>query len=193
MLTRTLSLTRKEFAPGNLVRRFSSRRKKDSGGINGYEDDTEDDDSQYQNPAGRLHMRGGSGGRDDGSYFTDSPTGRAPAYPVDQASISVAGRGPNQGPVRSQFHRTPTGLSAKQIRRTGVREINLEGGLDICLNVEISQKDPAGITTPYRLLVPALWYEEETPGQAAKDVQLGLRRWMSLSRKKGNTKEVSHV
>ncbi|KAF2237100.1 hypothetical protein EV356DRAFT_44463 [Viridothelium virens] len=34
--------------------------------------------------------------------------------------------------------------------------VNLEYGLDICLNVENSQKDPAGITTPYRLLVPAL-------------------------------------
>ena len=37
--------------------------------------------------------------------------------------------------------------------------VNLEHGLDICLNVENSQKDPAGITTPYRLLVPALWYD----------------------------------
>ena len=37
--------------------------------------------------------------------------------------------------------------------------VNLEFGLDICLNVENSQKDPSGITTPYRLLVPALWYE----------------------------------
>ncbi|KAI9662865.1 MAG: hypothetical protein M1821_007912 [Bathelium mastoideum] len=37
--------------------------------------------------------------------------------------------------------------------------VNLEHGLDICLNVENSQRDPAGITTPYRLLVPALWYE----------------------------------
>ena len=43
---------------------------------------------------------------------------------------------------------------------SGVDHINLEHGLDIKLNCEISQKDPAGITVPYRLLVPALWYTE---------------------------------
>ncbi len=37
--------------------------------------------------------------------------------------------------------------------------INLEHGLDIVLNCEVNQKDPAGITVPYRLLIPALFYE----------------------------------
>ncbi|TVY64340.1 Uncharacterized protein LSUE1_G008661, partial [Lachnellula suecica] len=46
VLTRTLSLTRKDFTPGKLFRR-SSKRKQDSGGINGYEDST-DEDSEYQ-------------------------------------------------------------------------------------------------------------------------------------------------
>ncbi|KAL9086998.1 MAG: hypothetical protein Q9165_006826 [Trypethelium subeluteriae] len=46
--------------------------------------------------------------------------------------------------------------------------VNLEYGLDICLNVENSQKDPAGITTPYRLLVPALWYEGRPDENTAK-------------------------
>lgn len=36
--------------------------------------------------------------------------------------------------------------------------INLQYGLDIIINCEVSQRDPAGITFPYRLLVPALWY-----------------------------------
>lgn len=40
----------------------------------------------------------------------------------------------------------------------GTGEINLEHGLDIVLNCEVSQKNPAGTTSPYRLLVPALWY-----------------------------------
>ena len=39
--------------------------------------------------------------------------------------------------------------------------ISLEHGLDIVLNCEVNQKDPAGITVPYRLLIPALWYEGE--------------------------------
>ncbi|TVY33084.1 Uncharacterized protein LSUB1_G007596 [Lachnellula subtilissima] len=186
VLTRTLSLTRKDFTPGNLFRK-SSKRRQDSGGINGYEDDTEDDDSQYQQSTGRPRMRGGSGGRDD-SYFPDmdSPTGRVPAHPVEQASTSIAGNTPHMGPPpRMQFHRTPTGLSARQIMRPRNRPVNLEGGLDICLNMEVSQKDPAGITMPYRLLVPALWYEEENPGEAAEQVQAGMKRWMSFSKKKG--------
>lgn len=37
--------------------------------------------------------------------------------------------------------------------------INLEQGLDIEINCEVSQKDPAGITVPYRLLIPTLWYD----------------------------------
>jgi hypothetical protein len=38
-------------------------------------------------------------------------------------------------------------------------QVNLEGGLDICLNVEVNPKDPTGITVPYRMLVPKLLYE----------------------------------
>ncbi|KAF2001288.1 hypothetical protein P154DRAFT_619607 [Amniculicola lignicola CBS 123094] len=57
----------------------------------------------------------------------------------------------------SPFHRRPSLLGKKGLSQGG-DYINLEGGLDICLNLEVSQKDPAGITTPYRLLVPALHY-----------------------------------
>lgn len=61
------------------------------------------------------------------------------------------------------FHRRPTGLSEKGVLKKADKldrggHINLEGGLDISLNVEVNQKDPAGITNPYRLLVPALDY-----------------------------------
>jgi hypothetical protein len=52
----------------------------------------------------------------------------------------------------STFHRRDSALS-----KLGKSQyINLEGGLDICLNLEVSQKDPAGITAPYHILVPAL-------------------------------------
>ncbi|KAI1459548.1 hypothetical protein F4805DRAFT_66052 [Annulohypoxylon moriforme] len=66
-------------------------------------------------------------------------------------------------PVRKPFHRTPTGLSAKKLQKRGAAryEVDLQGGLDVCLNVEVNPKDPAGITVPYRLLVPRLWYEYE--------------------------------
>lgn len=191
VLTRTLSLTRKDFKPGNMFR-SSSKRKKDSGGINGYEDDTDEDYSEDEQPTARMRMRGGSGGHDDDGYFPamESPLGREPSHAVGKAPTSVAGSTPYRGPPpKPQFHRTPTGLSARQLKRTGARPINLEGGLDICLNMEVSPKDPAGITMPYRLLVPALWYVEENEGEAAEHVKMGMKRWVSFSNKKGKGRE----
>lgn len=46
--------------------------------------------------------------------------------------------------------------------------INLLYGLDIIINCEVSQRDPAGKTVPYRLLVPTLWhhglgYQNDSP------------------------------
>ncbi|KAK8229659.1 hypothetical protein HDK77DRAFT_362843, partial [Phyllosticta capitalensis] len=77
-------------------------------------------------------------------------------------------------PRPNPFHRRPTGLSVKAARKGGPFDpdagydsddpdnvagaINLEHGLDVVLNLEVSQHEPVGITTPYRLLVPALEY-----------------------------------
>lgn len=36
--------------------------------------------------------------------------------------------------------------------------VDLEGGLDVSLHVEVEQGSRFGITKPYRILVPALWY-----------------------------------
>lgn len=91
------------------------------------------------------------------------------------------------------FHRTPTGASAKQLKRTRTWDVNITGGLDITLNVEVSAKDPAGITVPYRLLVPKLWYDA-AEGEAVElpvNGEGGVRRLLSLSRgvsKSGNAK-----
>ncbi|KAF5871611.1 uncharacterized protein Bfra_008634 [Botrytis fragariae] len=161
-LKRTLSLTRKDFT--GLFRRNSKRR--DSGGINGYGSESEDDLSYNPNLDGSATMRGGAG---DEYYAFENEAPRATSYSEKQAATSVAGSQP-QEPVfqRNKFHRTPTGLSEKQIRKGNYQDINLEGGLDICLNVEVNQKDPAGITMPYRLLVPALWYEDDMGDEAAK-------------------------
>jgi hypothetical protein len=191
-LTRTLSLTRRDFLPKGLFRR-ASRRKADSGGINGYGSETEDDEyyDQQQQQNARSGLRGG--GAEEESYFPamTPATGREPSHPIEQAQTSVAGSNPQQGPPRNQFHRTPTGLSEKQ-RRQGAPEVNLEGGLDICLNFEVNHKDPAGITMPYRLLVPALWYEEVNEGEAARNVAGGVKRWMSFAnRAKGEGKTLA--
>ena len=186
MLTRTLSLTRKDFMPATLFRRNSRRRRDDN--INGYGSETEEEYYSDSPPIQRSGIRGGSGGRDDDDgYFPAMPPtkGRAADNSMGEATTSVAGGTPQQGFVRSQFHRTPTGLSLKQIKKGGENvAVNLEGGLDICLNMEVNQKDPAGITMPYRLLVPALWYDENgQEGVAAERVQGGMNQW--LDRAKG--------
>ncbi|CZR55455.1 uncharacterized protein PAC_05343 [Phialocephala subalpina] len=188
VLTRTLSLTRKDFMPAGLFRR-NSKRKPDNGGINGYEDDSASDMS-FQDDAPRSGLRGGSGGpEDDDGYFPSMPAsgGRSKDAPLAKAPTSVAGAGPSKGLERNAFKRTPTGLSQKLRKKGGNFEINLENGLDICLNVEISPKDPAGATMPYRLLVPALWYEDtdEVEHEREKPRPSGLKRFMSVSKGKG--------
>ncbi len=192
VLTRTLSLTRRDFMPKGLFRRTSKRRP-DDGGINGYGAESETDDEFYgqlQQQTARSGLRGG--GAEEASYFPamGAAMGRDNADPVVHTS-SEAGDIRQQVPLRSQFHRTPTGLSEKQ-RRQGATEVNLEDGLDICLNFEVNHKDPAGITIPYRLLVPALWYEEVEEGEAARNVARGMKRWMSFARRvKGNGKRLA--
>jgi hypothetical protein len=57
----------------------------------------------------------------------------------------------------STFHRRPSVLGKSGLKQKG-DFVNLQGGLEICLNMEVSQHDPAGITAPYRLIVPALNY-----------------------------------
>lgn len=87
------------------------------------------------------------------------------------------------------FLRRPTNLSQKATKKNKDNGedgrnalVNLEGGLDVTLNLEVNPKDPAGITTPYRLLVPALWHEgglEPEPAQIVK----GWRKWFGRGRK----------
>jgi hypothetical protein len=108
--------------------------------------------------------------------------------PVRSASFDVTPGGEvlSLAPVRRPFHRTPTNLSEKKKRTGGgAHDVNLEFGLDICLNVEVSQKDPAGITVPYRLLVPALWYEEGEDGPIShvQRKPSGFKRLMSFGAK----------
>jgi len=85
--------------------------------------------------------------------------------------------------------RCRTDLSVKEIKAraksgSGPREfINLEGGLDITLNCEVNPKDPAGITTPYRLLVPALWFE----GEFEPSIPHVKNRWMKWRIRKEST------
>ena len=180
-LSRTMSLGRDESPKkpggffGSLTRRISQSRRPDDGGINGqWGEESDDEDYYYGDPRAygdpRMQasqqpqssgLRGGgiedeySEGDDD--YFTAQPPRRAQTMGSQDAKPE-----PEFPPTRP-FHRTPTGLSTKQKRQADNYEVDLEGGLDICLNVEVNPKDPTGITMPYRLLVPKLFYEW-TPG-----------------------------
>ncbi|KAJ8105833.1 hypothetical protein OPT61_g9942 [Boeremia exigua] len=74
----------------------------------------------------------------------------------------------------SEFRRRPSVLTKKGLQQKQKGDfINLEGGLDISLNMEVSQHDPAGITMPYRLLVPALSYTAPEPGVVEKQPRKG--------------------
>lgn len=179
---RRFSFTREDVNPRSLFRRISSRGVPPSS----YRDDM--DFNQTQRPASmngdrpaRLYdgqMRSGSGSLQQTPFSAAAPNRNQPhgesidrRASFDQPSSSV--KNSNGHPVRpGNFTRRPTNLSEKAARKgivPGVdkegnevdvnEHINLEGGLDIILNCEISQKDPAGITMPYRLLVPALWYD----------------------------------
>ncbi|KOS21367.1 Uncharacterized protein ESCO_005152 [Escovopsis weberi] len=79
------------------------------------------------------------------------------------------------------FHRIPTDMTPQQMRQPEKHAVNLEGGLDICLNVEVNSKEPTGITVPYRILVPRLFYnyDPETDDLPAAE-PTGIKRLLSI-------------
>ncbi|KAL1603850.1 hypothetical protein SLS60_005442 [Paraconiothyrium brasiliense] len=162
-LTRTLS----DYTPGKMVRRLS--------GTGGRRQERGPPISYYNNPANTVaHDRQT---QPQSSFSPERPErprsrrnsltslfkrrasvdsvnapGSTHSVPAQRHSLTDDSPG---GPPN--FYRRPSVLGKKGVRRGG-EPINLAGGLDICLNLEVSQHDPAGITTPYRLLVPALDY-----------------------------------
>lgn len=174
--------------------------------------------------SGRMGLRGGAGSQEyvagDDSHFTASrPPKNDRHYPPPagvsrhQRSVSAGGSstmtaGGNVG--GKPLSRTPTGLSAKQIKRAGgdaaAFDVDVEGALEVTINVEVSPKDPAGITTPYRLVVPrlvynydleegAVWKKTKSHGGVKKLLGVGggstggIKRWVSLRRGKSSTSQ----
>ena len=148
-LQRTLSLTRGDVKPGNLIRRLSGRGPPPS----------------YNYPPSNKHDT-------EDSPSSPPPDGYFPPQPkTPQRAATISGNGDQRHssaplPRPGNFHRRPTNMSEKAAAKGGDQDdttghINLEHGLDVVLNCEVNQKDPAGITVPYRLLIPALWYEGE--------------------------------
>ena len=161
---RRFSFTKGDANPRNFMRRLSSRNAPPSAYRDGnpqFRSASYDGSQPTSNgsPFG-MGRRGSSSRR--ASFDSQEPTRRASSF--DHTSAGA--------PKRPGMLRRPTNLSEKAARKGDVPaldaegneidvndHVNLDGGLDIVLNVEVNQKDPAGITTPYRLLVPALWYD----------------------------------
>ncbi|PNP80026.1 hypothetical protein FNYG_06736 [Fusarium nygamai] len=163
----------------SFIRRPSQRRAADDGGINGTWGDEDDyDDEEYwdepQSPrrggARPSGIRGGAAYDEytegDDSYFMSQPrrsqTVGSRAMSHSREAVGYIPPAPRPG----NFYRTPTGLSTKQKKQADKYTVDLEGGLDITLNVEINPKDPTGITKPYRLLVPKLFYDYDADNEA---------------------------
>ncbi|KAF2869546.1 hypothetical protein BDV95DRAFT_547996 [Massariosphaeria phaeospora] len=162
-LTRTFS----DYTPGKLVRRISaggSRRGRDgppmaynnnpayataderqAGPQSSFSPDRSERPRSRRNSITSLFKR---------RVSIDNTTNSAQTLPTPRNRDSSASPSAERP---STFHRRPSMLGKKGVKQQG-DYINLQGGLDICLNLEVSQHDPAGITTPYRLLVPALDY-----------------------------------
>ena len=175
-LMRTLSLGSR---PRNLLRRKSNKARPDDGGINGSWGD--DDEDVFAAPAqphssrtggNSLGLRGGAGSEfeiGDDAHFTARSPRRAFTQPMQSKMHNqqpYPGVSDDGGAPIRPFQRTPTALSMKKLKKHGPErfEVNTEGSLEVCLNVEVNPKDPAGITVPYRLLVPRLWYEYQGEG-----------------------------
>ncbi|PYH89384.1 hypothetical protein BO71DRAFT_444615 [Aspergillus ellipticus CBS 707.79] len=155
-LKRTVSLTRGDKPPrAGLLRRLSMRGPP---------------------PTKEFNLGAPPGGRRmsmDGS-FPATETGDAPFPPPGEFK---------PGP----FLRRPTNLSQKSAKRGDDGAggfINLEGGLSITLNLELNPKDPAGITTPYKLLVPALHCDGAEFDPPANPIRKGWRKWLGVRRRK---------
>ena len=168
-LQRTLSLTREDVKPGNLIRRLSQRGPPPTSmkypvPNNAYPPSPPESDSNlptdgYASFQARKRLSSDNHSANNVQRHSSAPLSRP-----------------------GNFQRRPTNLSIRAAKKGGADDgeddhINLEHGLDIVLNCEISQKDPAGITVPYRLLVPALWYEGDGDVNDAP-----LRRKSFLSR-----------
>lgn len=126
-------------------------------------------------------------------YFASRPSPSAPTANTNGNLNSSVRHSSAPLPRPGGFHRRPTNMSEKAVKKGGNDyndgHINLEHGLDILINCEVNQKDPAGITVPYRLLIPALWYDDDgDPNDVRYRKQSWIKRLGSISvkRKKGS-------
>jgi hypothetical protein len=194
---RTLS----DYAPGQMVRRLSGQQTRPSARSRGpplsyrnnpaYAAADEEQVGHHQpqssfSPDRSEPERPTRSRRNSLSSLFRRRTSADNARPDTAESVPLQGRNSFGHDRPSNFHRRPSILSKKGSKQYG-DFINLEGGLDICLNVEVSQHDPAGITMPYRLLVPALHYVEPEAGVVEKERRKSRGIFGAFGGKRKNT------
>jgi hypothetical protein len=130
--------------------------------------------------------------RGDEAAFNRRASVDVPAQPHENGDSYFPGPGGPAPPRPGNFHRRPTNLSQKAAKKAAKQGddgagayINLEGGLAITLNLEISPQDPSGVTTPYKLLVPALHYDGTEYDPPPTQIVKGWRKFLPR-RKKNN-------
>ncbi|KIW65230.1 hypothetical protein, variant [Phialophora macrospora] len=179
---RRFSFSKEDVNPRALFRRLSSRHAPPTS----YRD-TMYSPGRSVSYDGAPRDQNTSGSRQSSGEFHGPPHQRASSF--DHTSSSAPGR------PTGTFQRRPTNLSEKAVRKGNIPaidaegneidvndQVNLEGGLDIVLNVEVNQKDPSGITIPYRLLVPALWYDGSSDREKLDESSKIQRRPTLLNR-----------
>ncbi|RMZ83483.1 hypothetical protein DV737_g1529, partial [Chaetothyriales sp. CBS 132003] len=194
---RRFSLTKQAVNPAGLLRRLSTRKPPPSS----YPDTMVPAPAPAQ-PLKSASYDGSQPGR-AGSFFAAAGSAASrPSQPSldsqePQRRAASLDNGTSRPAQRPAILRRPTNLSAKAARKGNVpavdadgneidvnEHINLDGGLDIVINAEVDQKDPAGITIPYRLLVPALWYDGSSDREKLKSTA-GVARTPSLLQRIG--------
>ena len=144
-IRRSLSLTRRNFTPRSIAKRFS---RQDAPPMAFY--------NKLEKP---QHRRASSA--DAITRPTDRENSYFPEETPARRSLSAADPAARPNP----FVRRPTDFSVKQLKLHADRqgEIDLASGLDIRINMENVRGDPSGTTTEYRLIVPALDFRGELP------------------------------
>ncbi|KAF2426495.1 hypothetical protein EJ08DRAFT_637967 [Tothia fuscella] len=157
-VTRTMSLGGGTFAPKNLMRRLSK-----SGPRNSFSSQAPPTQSQEHQPQQPL------------DYFNHRDQEQQPSS-ASHTSDGAALSRPNPFLRRATFNphaNQPTHM------------VDLSRGLDIRLNVENAQGDPAGTTTEYRLLVPALDYRGAADEGLPEKPQGKMKKLMRMMTERG--------
>lgn len=183
MLTRSMSLGRDDRPNRGF---FNFGRRGSQSGPRDLKLDDEYDEYDDRYPSSSVRPSGLRGGALSDEFSEGDEEDFRPMPPRRAQTLgAIPARRPNESekpPIRP-FHRTPTGLTTKQMRKGG-NSVDVEGGLDICLNVEVNARDPTGITVPYRLLVPRLHYEYSPEDEQMPTARpSGFKRLLSFRKK----------